>query len=336
MIVCLTPDAFDRARAGFGSAHHVGRLMPRELPKSWGYLQYGWNTCARTPVASAIESITDGDQNSVTFHLFGDGKKKTPRNKKKNKKKVRLTLPQNFDVQVDKVAALVDYFANNRGTPELYNKAVTYQPSEHERELTLPEAAPAVVSAGNPPRNVSMLKQQLRSKGVINEEMIRFVFDLSCLVEHQRSPDVLVNQWRSAIKACSSHWYPPPVWWCVATTLVGDNLINMTRQYEGGVVIPATCLENWDMFTLLKLLQTNVFPNKVNNAAEKSLNYTRNNLAHERFDCDWVRDWSCMEELLTVLGCSIEAGKLRKFCDPLHMSHCDMKGNKHRTHAYAA
>ena len=259
--------------------------MPPELPKSWSYLQHAWNTCARTPVASAIESITDGDQNSVTFHLFGDGKRKTPRNKKKNKKKVRLTLPQNFDVQVNKVAALVDHFVQNNDTPELYNNAVTYQPSKHERELELQVPAPAGVSAGNPPRNVlmkSMLKQQLRSKGVVDEEMIRFVFDLSCLVEHQRSPDVLVNQWRSGIKACSSHWYPPPPWWRVASTLVGDNLINMTRQYEGGVVVPATCLENWDMFTLLKLLQTNVFLNKVNTAAKNILEYTRNALAHER------------------------------------------------------
>merc|ERR1712032_226493 len=35
LLVCLIPDAFYRARAGFGSAHHVGRPMPRELPKSW-------------------------------------------------------------------------------------------------------------------------------------------------------------------------------------------------------------------------------------------------------------------------------------------------------------
>ena len=143
LLVCLTPDAFDRARAGFGSAHHVGRQMPREVPKSWDYLQYGWNTCARTPVASAIESITDGDENSVIFHLFGDGaKEKSTRKKKKKKTKkgrsaVRLVLPQHFDAQVNKVAALVDHFANNRGTPKLYDNAVTYHASKYERERTL-------------------------------------------------------------------------------------------------------------------------------------------------------------------------------------------------------
>ena len=75
LLVCLTPDAFDRARAEFGRAHHVGRSMPSELPKSWRYLQYAWNTFARTPVASAIESVTGGDDISVTFCLFGDGSK---------------------------------------------------------------------------------------------------------------------------------------------------------------------------------------------------------------------------------------------------------------------
>ena len=53
---------------------------------------------------------------------------------------------------------------------------------------------------------------------------------------------------------------------------------------------------------------------KVYNAAGNILKYTRNDLAHERFDCDWVRDWSCMEELLTALGCSSAADSLRKFC----------------------
>ena len=92
LLVCLTSDAFDRARAEFGRAHHVGRSMPSELPKSWDYVHYAWNTFARTPVASAIESITGGDESSITFRLFGDGskKKKTKKKRKKRKKAVRL------------------------------------------------------------------------------------------------------------------------------------------------------------------------------------------------------------------------------------------------------
>ena len=327
LLVFLTPDAFARARSGFGSAHHVGRPMPCEVPKSWYYLQGAWNTSARTPVTSAIESVTGGDETSVTLRLFGDGAKKKKK-KKKGRSTVRLAIPDDFDVRVHRVAALVDHFNSNYGTPALYDEAVSFQRSQHELERLVQVPASVGLSAEVPPDNESMLKQELRSKGVMDAEMIRFVVALSSLVEYQRNPDVLVNQWRSVIKTCSSHWYPPPLWWCVASTLVGDNLLGMTRQYEGGVVVPATCLENWDMFTLLKLLQTNVFPDKVNNAAEKILKYTRNDLAHERFDCDWVRDWYCMEELLTTLGCSIEADKLRKFCEP--KSHNANPGDTYR------
>ena len=103
----------------------------------------------------------------------------------------------------------------------------------------------------------------------MNAEMISFVVELSSLVGHERSLYVLVNQWRSVIKTCSSHWCPPPLWWCIGSTLVGDNLLGMTRQYEGGVAIPATCLENWDMYTLLKLLQCNVFRVEVREAVDK-------------------------------------------------------------------
>ena len=95
---------------------------------------------------------------------------------------------------------------------------------------------------------------------------------------------------------------------------MGDNLLGMTRRYEGAVAIPATCLENWDMLPLLKLMQCDIFPDKVNEAVGKIAKYTRNDLAHERLDCNWIRDWSCMEELLTALGCSSAADSLRKFC----------------------
>ena len=280
LILCLTPDAFERARVGFGRAHHVGRSMPSELLKSWRYVQYTWNTSARTPVASAIESITGGDESSVTFRLFGDGSKKKKK-KKKSSSLVRLTIPEDFDVRVHKVAALVDHFNSHYDTEELYNVTVSYRRSEHELKHIAQVPASVGLSAENPTDKESMLQQELRSNGVVDEEMADFVIALSSLVGHQRSPDVLVTQWRNVIKTCSSHWCTAPLWWCVASTLVGDNLLGMTRQYEGGVVVPATCLENWDMFTLLKLLQTNVMTDTVKHAAGKILMYTRNDLAHE-------------------------------------------------------
>ena len=302
--------------------------MPREVPKSWDYAHHAWDTCARTPVASAIESVTGGDEKLVTFNLFGDGSKKKARKKKKNKKKnclaVQLILPENLDMQVSKVAALVDHFNSNYGTPKLYGEAVTYQAPKKQ----VPTSS---VSPDNPPGNVSMLKQQLRQNGILDSEMIRFIVDLSRLVGHKRSVHVLVNQWRNVIKTCTSHWYALPLWWCVGSTLVGDNVLGMTRQHEG-VVNPATCLENWDMQTLLKLIECAVFPDKANKAAGKVLQYTRHDLAHERFDCDWLRDWSCMAELLDALECSSAADGLRNFCES--KTHNITEGDTCRSCAY--
>ena len=42
--------------------------------------------------------------------------------------------------------------------------------------------------------------------------------------------------------------------------------------------------------------------------------FTRRDLAHERFDCDWDRDWQCMSHLLEALECTDAAAKLRLFC----------------------
>ena len=139
----LTPDVFHLARDKFGAAIHIGREMPRELPKSWTYLQDAWNQFARTPLTAAIESTTTGDANSVTFTLFGDGKipeaKKKKKKKKKNKKKipkVDLRLPDYLDAHADKIAAIVDHFETEyESNPRtLYDKPVEYQPIKEERD----------------------------------------------------------------------------------------------------------------------------------------------------------------------------------------------------------
>ena len=75
MLIRLTPEAFDRARENYGAARHIGRQIPREIPKSWTYASEAWNQFARTPVTSAVESATGGDAESVTFQLFADGTK---------------------------------------------------------------------------------------------------------------------------------------------------------------------------------------------------------------------------------------------------------------------
>ena len=89
----------------------------------------------------------------------------------------------------------------------------------------------------------------------------------------------------------------------------------MTRSCEGGVMAPATSLANWDMLALIKLLQSNVFSHQVHVAVKKMNEYTRRDMAHERFDCDWDRDCKFMVELLQALGHPDDAAKLQEFCE---------------------
>ena len=373
--------------------------MPRELPKSWSYLHEGWNTSARTPVTSAIETAVSGDAKSVTFKLFSDGLKAqqstTPNpasassnpNAKKQKKNnnkgkgaasrpLRLNLPENFDVQVHKIAALSDRFNvhhDGNGTHKLYGEPVIYKPAKQEldhimdvikkvvadpaasnlstsdiyrkyivtdeslgsyrgddwdqwfleklnriKQQPTPSLPSARMSRVEPLDRDDVITQELKKHGVRNPEIITFIADLSRLVrDDTRSPFLLVDQWRRILALCSSHWIPPPLWWCVGSTLVGDNLLGMTRPCkEGGVFMPATCLENWDMILILQLLESNVFPDFVREAARKVKKYPRTDLAHERFDCDWHRDWTCMADLLNALDCSSAAAELREFCEP--------------------
>ena len=146
--------------------------------------------------------------------------------------------------------------------------------------------------------------------------MARFVQDLATLAGPSREPSAILEQWLSTLEACSSQWCPPPLWWCLGSVLVGSNLTGMTRTPDPTVMIAATHLANWDFFNLLKLLQSSVFSKKVNQAAWQVQRYTRTDIAHERFDCDWHRDWTCMAELLDALGCSSAADRLRKSCEP--------------------
>ena len=96
---------------------------------------------------------------------------------------------------------------------------------------------------------------------------------------------------------------------------MGDNLIGMTRVIGGGVSVAATCLENWDMMTLIKLARADIFSERVHQAVDDMMKYVRTDLAHERFDCDWERDWKCMTELLHAMGRPHAADDLRSFCE---------------------
>ena len=357
LFIRLTPETFERVRTNYGVARHVGREMPREIPKSWTYISHAWNKFARTPVTSTIENAKGGDEpGSVTFHLYGDGK-----GSKKNKKaSVHLRLPKSLDNDMYKVAALVKHFtlhATNRD--ELYG-SVNHEPEKpevvhilrllqdvvdglptkglfvHEIYRDHVKTNPAFAAYTGPewenwftkklerrlllgvePRNdPTPGSPQTAGKVISGANMIRFLQDLSTLVGTSTESSALLKQWISTLETCSSHWCPPPFWWCLATLLVGSNLDGMTRSLDGDVPVAATCLENWDMFPLLKLLQSNIFPKEVIQAAWQVQIYTRTDMAHERFDCNWRRDWICLADLLDSLGCSSEADGLRKHCEP--------------------
>ena len=340
--------------------------MPREVSKSWTYTQQAWNSCARTPVASAIESTIGGDDKSVTFCLFGDGSK----SKAKKKQTLRLELPDTFDAQAHKVGALVNHFTCHDTSDKCYNDPVQYTPSPNELEQINAVLVQAVADAGSsnlsslgiyrkcivaggllgeyrgsewekwfiaqldrillesslslPPPSSSKadpiagavnVRKHLHKQGIHDPAMVRFVVDLSALAGHNRSPCALVEQWIKVLTTCSSHWCPPQLWWCVATTLVGTNLDGMTRPCkESRVPIPSTLLQNWDMLSLLQLLESHAFAQKVRMAVRRVQQYVRTDLAHERFDADWVRDCECMAELLESLVRPRAAAKLRAFC----------------------
>ena len=93
---------------------------------------------------------------------------------------------------------------------------------------------------------------------------------------------------------------------------------SLTRVCDGAVTAAATCVENWDMLAVIHLLQSDVFPEKVHQAVNIMNEYTRRDIAHERFDCDWQRDCDCMANLLDALGCTAEAAELRAFCQAKH------------------
>ena len=353
----------------------MGRSMPREVFKSWTYTQTAWNSCARTPVTHAIESAVGGDDKSVTFNLFGDGRKNTKKNKKQKKQTLRLDLPDSFDSQVHRVAGLVTHFTShldNNDSSKCYDDPVQYTPSACELkhiddvlmkavadpassglsaaemyqvhivdggllgeyggsdwaqwlttqlerirlECPPPVPSPSASKTDSSTRDI-VQKQQSDAQQINDPAMVRFLEDMSALAgPTTRSPRALLGQWMKVLTTCSSHWCPPQLWWCVATTMTGANLDGMTRPCkESGVPIPSLSLKNWDMFSVLQLLESDVFSAKVHAIVRRVIKYTRTDLAHERFDADWVRDCECMAELLDALRRPGAAVELRKFCD---------------------
>jgi len=178
----------------------------------------------------------------------------------------------------------------------------------------MPPVMPEAPSKSSPSDRAKSIALTLHTQGINDPALIKFVETLCRLAGSARSPMDIIDQWTTALKTCTSHWCPPPLWWCVGAVLSGENMGSITRVCEGGVIVAATCIENWDMLAVLHLFQSEVFSAQVHDAVDIMNQYTRRDIAHERFDCDWQRDWGCMADLLDALECPTEATALRAFC----------------------
>ena len=354
--------------------------MPREIPKSWTYLQEGWNTHARTPVTKAIEAAVAGDNSPISaeLNLFGSGvkkpgKEKKKKNKKKSKKNatsVKLVLPASLDDNCHKIGALVNHFDLHKKDPGMLYGEVQHAPSDRERDhliqklgellsdpktnglstqqilhhyvkqadvfahyngaewdkwlieqmdhirLMKPSSPPLPVSNAKPgpTGKTPALKLYLTQLGITDSDIITFIVDLCRLSGPGTRPFDIIEQWYKVLTACSSHWCRPTLWWCVASTLVMYDVGTVTRSSEGGVTAPATCIENWDMLAILRLLRCSMFSEKVHRAVQQVNEHTRRDIAHERFDCEWKHSYQCLVELLQALDCPRHAEKLERWC----------------------
>ena len=386
LLIYLSSQSFRLAREYFGRDYYVGRHLPREIPKSWTYLQQAWNTIARTLVTEAIEAAVTGDNSTISadFHLFGSSLKKsttkqTKSKKKKNQKKknqqkkkvfvpssVKFKLPTSFDDRAYKIAALVDHYTSHHDEPSMLYGNVHHSPSDRERdhlirlleeivttndlspheildqhvkksdafaqykgpdwekwfiqklehiqrESSLIAVPPLITTNANPHGKTTTIKQHLTKLGVTDNDIICLVTELCRMVGPATRPFDIIEQWYKVLAACSSHWCHVPLWWCVASTLVLYSVDTVTRSSEGGVIAPATCMRNWDMLAILKLLQCHIFPEKVRQAVQKVNEHTRRDIAHERFDCDWQHSCQCLVELLQSLDCARASDTLQKW-----------------------
>ena len=188
---------------------------------------------------------------------------------------------------------------------------------ELERIKFQPTASLLPVSKPKPnPTGTSIaVHQYLIQKGVTDNGLICFVSDLCRLTGPATRPFDIVEQWHKVLTACSSHWCRPTLCWCVGSTLVMFHVDAVTRVSEGGVIAPATHIENWDMLAITRLLQCSIFSEQVRQAAQNVNAYTRRDIAHERFDCDWKHSCQCLVELLQALNCPSDAAKMKVYSD---------------------
>ena len=188
---------------------------------------------------------------------------------------------------------------------------------ELERILLHRSSSPVPASMGKSDQSGSAtaVKRYLEQKGVTDSGLTSLVVELCRMAGPATRPFDIVKQWYKVLAACSSHWCRPTLCWYVASTLAMYDINGVTLSKEGGVTAPATCIKSWDVCAITRLLQCSLFPDKVRRAVQNVHEHTLRDIAHERFDCDWSRDWRCLLELLQALDCPKDAAKLREFCE---------------------
>ena len=214
---------------------------------------------------------------------------------------------------LDQYVKTSDVFAQYKG-PDWEKWFI--QKMEHiQRGSSLVAVPPVITTNPSPHGKTTTIKQHLTKIGVTDNDIICLVTELCGMVGPATRPFDIIEQWYKVLAACSSHWCHTPLWWCVASTLVMYSVDTVTRSSEGGVTAPATCMRNWDMLAILRLLQCHIFPETVRQAVQKVNEHTRRDIAHERFDCDWQHSCQCLVKLLQALGCTRESDTLQKWCN---------------------
>ena len=277
--------------------------------------------------------------------------KNTNKSREQNRtKRPCLLLPPSLDAEIHKVAAVVDHFNGKTARPpseaeikritrritsilsdpatnglpasDLYTKYIAkddvcsqYKGPGWEEWFILRVNHIAAGSCEVEPDNTDKFWSPIQENAFIKyPELEQFVHDLSCLTTYTDDPVDIVKSWYK-VMTCTSTWCPLPIWWCVGAVLAGAQLDGVTRSCDG-ITVAAISLHNWDFLSIIKLLMSGIFGGKVQRAANAMNDHTRRDIAHERFDCDWHRDWICMLDLLDAFDCATEAAALRKFCEP--------------------
>ena len=170
MFVRLTPEVFKLARKKFAVSRTLDFEVSRDVGKSWTYIQEGWNTIARNPVATKIEKVVGGriaDPYTAQFELPKTGKKTVI---------LHLELPQSFDSHLPNVIEIMSRFKQTKRTND--------QPCRSNKGNPTPDPADNTTNA---PASSAASFPQLPTNP--NANVVKIALTLSKLVDKRGSAD---------------------------------------------------------------------------------------------------------------------------------------------------